>query len=147
MSDTFRTDTAAALVVILDAFTAANPTMLRRTFSVRPESFATDLPCAYLGPRPEAISHTMGTRERVMNPSIVVVGTAQLNAASMAAFDALVDAMADHLSTYAHVVPNTIWDRMTVEDDREEIGDGTSLPSVRFTYQNLSKRVGRTALT
>ncbi len=122
------------------AFIAANPTRLRQHHDEKPAGFAGNTPCSYLSPRPEIISHDSGTRERVMSPSVTVVKDGRQTVAS---FDSLVDLLVDHFTTYPHIVTGTIWDRMTVEDDREEIGDGSSLPSVRFTFTNLSIREGR----
>ncbi len=141
MTTTARASIAAGVTTMMAAFIATNPTLIRRHFSERPTTFATDLPCSFLSARPETISHTSGTRERVFSPSVSVVWDGRTTLADM---DATVDLLVDHFTAYPHIVTGTIWDRMTVEDDREVIGDGVSLPSVRFTFSNLSIREGRT---
>jgi hypothetical protein len=77
-----------------------------------------------------------------MNATVSVVGEYRLNAEHMDDFDLLVDALIDFFTTYPHVVSNTVWDRMTVEDYAEEIGDALR-PAVRFTFVNLSVQEGR----
>lgn len=140
MTTTFRADVRTGVATMMQAFISAHPTLLKVHWDEKPSGF-TNLPCSYLSPRPETISHDSGTRERVMSPSVTVVKDGRQ---TMASFDALVDLLVDHFTTYPHIVTGTIWDRMTVEDDREEAGDGSSLPSVRFTFTNLSIREGRT---
>lgn len=146
MATTFRTDIASGLVTILTAFQTAHPTMLRSVFRARPEGFRGDYPIAFVEARPEQIFHTSGIRDRTMTPSVAVVGDGGLNAEHMAEFDALVDALLDHFTLSPHITPNTVWDRMTVEDYAEEIETdrGTMLrPAVRFTFGNISIQEGR----
>lgn len=136
MTTTFRSDITTGVRTMMDAFIASNPTALRRHEDAKPTTFALDTPLSYLSTVPETITHTQGTRERLASPSVTVVAEA-------AVLSTLVDLLIDHFTAYPHIVTGTIWDRMTVEDDREEIGDGASLPSVRFTFSNLSIREGR----
>lgn len=142
MTTTFRTDVASGLVTVLQAFQTANPTMLRSVYRARPEGFTGDYPIAFVEGRSETISHTAGVRTRTMTPSVAVVGEYRLNAEHMAAFDELVDLLVDWFTQNPHIVANTIWDRMTVEDYDEEIGEA-SRPAVRFTFTNLSVQEGR----
>jgi hypothetical protein len=142
MATTFRADVASGLVTILEAFKTANPTLLRSVHRARPEGFTGDYPIAFVEARPETIFHTSGIRDRTMTPSVSVVDAGGTNAEMMAAFDTLVDALLDHFTLYPHITSNTVWDRMTVEDYAEEIGDGLR-PAVRFTFGNLSIQEGR----
>jgi hypothetical protein len=142
MATTFRTDVASGLVTVLEAFKTANPTLLRSVHRARPEGFTGDYPIAFVEGRSEQIFHTSGIRDRTMAPSVAVVGDGGLNAEHMATFDALVDALVDHFTLYPHITPGTVWDRMTVEDYAEEIGDQLR-PAVRFTFGNLSIQEGR----
>jgi len=71
-NSTFRVDLVEALYDLLDAYKTANPTLLRRVYRTRPGAFE-ELPAAYVGPRAERITHTSGTRERAINPTVVVV--------------------------------------------------------------------------
>jgi hypothetical protein len=142
MPTTFRADVRAGLLTILQAFQSANPTMLRSAHRARPEGFTGDYPIALVDQFGEAIFHTSGVRDRTMNATVSVVGEYRLNAEHMDDFDLLVDALIDFFTTYPHVVSNTVWDRMTVEDYAEEIGDALR-PAVRFTFVNLSVQEGR----
>jgi hypothetical protein len=73
-SSTFRVDLVDALYDLLIAYQTANPTLLRRVYRTRPSAFQ-ELPSAFVGPREESITHTSGTRERTIAPSVVVVDT------------------------------------------------------------------------
>lgn len=147
MATTFRADTRAGLVTMGEAFVAANPTMLRKMHAVRPTSFAGDIPFAYAELLAEAATHTAGTRERVLSPSIVLVGRPLDNEQSVSEFDALVDAFADHATSYAQFSANSIWDQWTVTDESEEVQTAPdsvrTYPTVRFTFTNVSLREGR----
>lgn len=138
MATTFRADITTGVRTMMDAFITANGTsVLARHEDEKPTTFALDMPLSYLSSIHEDISHTSGTRERVASPTVTVVAEAKV-------LSTLVDLLVDHFTAYPHVVAGTIWDRMTLDDDREEIGDGGSLPAVRFTFTNLSIREGRT---
>jgi hypothetical protein len=142
MPTTFRSDVAAGLVTILEAFKSANPTLIGSVHRARPEGYTGDYPIAFVETRNEQVSHTQGVRTRLMAPSVAVVGEYRLNAEHMDVFDDLVDALLDHFTGYPHITSNTIWDRMTVEDYTEEIGEAYR-PAVRFTFGNLSIQEGR----
>ena len=147
MTTTFRADITAGLVTILDVFIAANPTLLRRSERARPPSIVGDLPIAFVDGRNEDISHTVGTRERVMTPSVVVVSPIGDNVETVVSRDTLVDLLVDHFTSYPNIVTGTIWDRMTVRDEDYpvESADGTTryFFATRFTFGNLSIREGR----
>ena len=143
MPTTFRVDIVAGLMTILDAFKAANPTLLRRTFPVRPPHFNTDLPLAFVGDRPESTNHDVQTRTRIVSVSVTFVDRITDNTETMARMDILVDKFADHLTTYPHITSNTIWNRWTTLDEQIDVGDGTSLQAVTFTVNDLSISEGR----
>jgi hypothetical protein len=143
MASTFRQDIVAGLLTILDAFKTANPTLLRRTFAVRPPHWNTDLPCAFVGPRPESTNHDQGTRTRIVSVSVSFVDRITDNTETMDRMDILVDKFADHLTTYPHITANTIWNRWTTLDEQIDVGDGTALQAVTFTVNDLSIQEGR----
>lgn len=138
MPTTFRQNVVAGLVVILEAYKAANPTLLRRVFDVRPQSPVNDLPYAYVSLRPETITHASGVRVRTMNPSVVVVDALASNGETYDRFDVLVDGLVDQFTSYPHIVANTIWDRMTVAEE-----DEPGHAAVRFTFENVEIIEGR----
>ena len=144
MPTTFRQDIVAGLVTILDGFKTANPTLLRHTFSARPPGFNTDLPCAFVGPRPETATHSQGIRTRTLSGlSVSFVDRLTDNAETMTRMDVLVDAFADYLTARPHVIPGTIWNTWTVIDEQLDIGDGRALQVVTFTLPDLSISEGR----
>src|SRR5688572_22565020 len=105
MATTFRADVVAGLVAMVDAFGAANANTLVACETERPTHFAFSLTLPYISARPEAISHTSGTRERVMSPSVTFVKPGTLR---MSDFDALVDSLVDWFTGYPHIVTGTI---------------------------------------
>lgn len=143
MSTTFRTDLVAGLASMVDAFIAANPTLLRRRFTIRPPSFTTDLPCAYIDLRPEEVTFDTGTRTRTISPSVVLVDMLADSTETYTRLDTLVDAFLEHVTGYPHVVPGSVWSRLTISDEAEENGDGTVMASVRFTFPAVSMQDGR----
>lgn len=142
MTTTFRVDIRAGLVTVLEAFKTANPSLIGAVLTARPEGFTGDYPIAFVDSQPEAISHTAGVRTRTMTPAVAVVAEKTLNAEEQARFDALVDALLDWFTANPHIITGTIWDRMTVEDYAEVIGEQYR-PAVRFTFGNLSIAEGR----
>jgi hypothetical protein len=154
MTTTFRQDVVAGLLTILDAFKATNPTMLRRTAAAQPPSVVGDLPLAFIGLRPERVTHDSGIRERIMTPSVVVVSEMSDNVETVRRHDALVDALCDHFTSYPHLVTagsqseaGSIWDEMTIEDEdfpvTSDDGKTAHFYATRFTFGNLSIQEGR----
>lgn len=147
MATTFRADVRAGLVTATQAFITANPTLLRRVLPTRPTSFNTDMPFAYIDLLAETATHTAGTRERVMAPSVVIVARPLENEQQVAAWDVLVDALADHFTSYPQFTTSSIWDRWTLTEEGEEIQTAPdsirTFPTVRFTFDNVSLREGR----
>jgi hypothetical protein len=147
VTTTFRQDVTAGLVTILDAFIAANPTYMRRSERARPPSIVGDLPIAFVDGRTERIRHSSGIRERVMTPSVMVVSPLTDNVETVVSHDELVDLLVDHFTNYPHVIPVTIWDEMSVDDEDYPVveADGTvrRFYATRFTFGNLSVMEGR----
>jgi hypothetical protein len=147
MVTTFRQDITNKLVVAIDAFISANPTLLRRSEVVRPPSVVGDLPLAFVDGRQEQIAFDSGIRERVMTPSVVVVSPMADNAETIGRHDVLVDALVDHFTAYAQLVPNTVWDRMAISDEDYTVdsADGSvrHFFATRFTFNNVSIMEGR----
>lgn len=143
MTTTFRQVTRAGLVTLLQGFKTANPTLLGSVLTARPEGFTGDYPIAFVDSQSEAIVHDSGTRMRTMTPAVAVVAEKALNAEEQARFDILVDTLLDYFTANPHVTTGTVWDRMTIEDYAEVIGEQYR-PAVRFTFGNLSIQEGRT---
>lgn len=147
MPSTFRSDVTSGLVTIIDAFIAANPTLLRRSERARPPSVSGDLPVAWVDSRPEEVVHDSGTRLRTMQPSIVIVAELTDNVETVVRFDTLVDLFLDHLSASPSIVAGTIWDRLTIEDEPFEMTGTNGVTyryySTRFTFANVTIMEGR----
>ena len=142
MATSFRTDVGDGLLAILNAFIAANPTLLVRAYRARPSGPIADLPMAYIEGRPERVTHVQGVRTRTMTPSVVVIDRNTDNAETMARLDVLVDALLDAFTAEPHVTPATIWDEMTIADEPFDVGE-TEFAAVRFTFGDLSIAEGR----
>ena len=145
-----RVSLITAMLSMLDAFIAANPTLLRRRFKVRPPSLVTDLPCAYIDLRPETISWSNGVRDRTLSPSIVFVDQLTDNGETMDRFDTLIDAFTDHLDSYPHLFLtglNNVWSNGSWADEQETLGDtqtGTApAAAARWTFADISYKEGR----
>jgi hypothetical protein len=147
MTTTFRADVRAGMVAAVQAFITANPTLLRKVHTSRPTNFAGDIPFAYIDLLAETATHTEGTRERVMAPSVVIVSRPLDNETQVAAWDVLVDLLADHFTSYPQFTANSIWDRWTLTEEGEEVQTAPDsirvFPTVRFTFDNVSLREGR----
>ena len=93
-NSTFRVDLVDALYDLLTTYSVANPTLLRKVYRTRPGAFQ-ELPAAFVGPRDETITHTAGTRERAINPTVVVVDTFSDNVETGDRMDILMDDLVD----------------------------------------------------
>lgn len=146
---TARVEVVAGLLALLDAFIAANPTLLRRRFKSRPPSLVTDLPCAYIDLRPETVGYMNSMRDRVMSPSVVFVDQLTDNGETMARFDQLVDTFTDFLDDYPYLAAaNAVWSNGTWTDESETLGrpeDQTApAAAARFTFNDVLYKSGRT---
>lgn len=147
MTTTLRVDLVTGFTTMLTAFIAANPTLLKRHFRVRPPSFDTDLPCSYLDLRPEVVEYSAGTQSRTLSPSFVVVDKISDNAETMDRFDVVVDALVEFVGHYGgsfggHITPTSVWSRMVIADGSEDDGK-SQFAAARFTFPDLSVVEGR----
>jgi len=138
---TFRVDLVAGFGTMMAAYIAANPTKLVRHHRSRPAQFQ-DLPCSYLDVRPETVTHGQGLRDRVTQPSVVVVTRLTDNGETTDIHDVLVDSLLDWFTSYPHIVAGTVWDQMTVAD--EAIGEDNQFVATRFSFGDISIAEGRT---
>ncbi len=143
---TARVEIVAGLLSMLDTFIAANPTLLRRRFKVRPPSLVTDLPCAYIDLRPETIHYDSAIRDRVMQPSIVFVDQLTDNGETMARFDTLVDTFTEFLDGHPYLAAgNGVWSDGTWSDESETLGGDppAQAAAARFTFNDVLFKSGR----
>lgn len=118
MATTFRQDITAAIVSSIDAFIAANPTLLRRSERGRPPSVMGDLPLAFVDGRNETIHFDAQTMDRVMTIAVVVVSSIGDNVETLVRHDVVTDALIDHFNAaYIHFVPNSSWTDLVINDE------------------------------
>lgn len=140
----FRTDLVTGVSTMMAAFIVASPTLLKRHYRVRPMSLAgADLPCSYLDLRPETVHYSEGIRQRDYTPSIVFVDRLTTNEETVARMDTLVDAFAEHLDLYAHIVTGTAWSDGSWADESADLADGNRAEAARFTFGPISIIEGR----
>lgn len=106
-NSTFRADLVDALYDLLVAYQTANPTLLRKVYRTRPAAFG-ELPAAFVGPRNETITHTAGTRERAIDPSVIVVDTFTDNVETGDRMDILMDDLVDVFTAGVRQLGNAI---------------------------------------
>lgn len=130
LNTTFREDARAGISATLSAWQAANPTLLRKVWQVRPESFTLgDLPCAVLGNFSETITTMNGIRQRVLDGfTVELVDRTPDNAEAAARMDVLVDAMLDYLTAAYHAASGTsILEPIGVSDGGSGVSEATNL--------------------
>lgn len=127
MATTFRQDVTAAILSSIDAFIAANPTLLRRSERGRPPSVMGDLPLAFIDGRDERIHFDAQTMDRVMTIAVVVVSQLADNVETLVRHDVITDALIDHFNAYISFVPNSSWTDLTTSDEDYPVtsDDGT----------------------
>lgn len=69
---TFRQDVNTGVgTTILQAFATANPTLLRKVLTERPQTLSGELPLAWIDQMDESITHANGVRQRQMDGLVV----------------------------------------------------------------------------
>ncbi len=131
LNTTFREDVRAGMISTLSSFKSANPTLLRKVWFVRPESFTTgDLPAMVIGNLTESIATANGIRQRQMDGfTVEIIDRVADNLESSERGDLLVDAIMDFLTAAYHMASGTsIVEPIGVTDgDSGAIGEGQNL--------------------
>lgn len=120
MANTFRSDIAAGIDTMMNAFIVANPTLLRRHYRARPPSDVTDTPFSYLDGRPEVIHYDNSLRERVMTLQVVVLDRWTEATEVMDRMDDLTDALIVHFGSYYHIIAGSWWTDIAVTDEAQD---------------------------
>lgn len=144
---TNRADLVAGITTMMAAFIAAQPTLLKRHFRIRPESLVTDWPMSYLDLRPVSVhygSTVSGVRVMNFSPSIVFVAGMGTNDQEIGVLDQIVDAFTDHLNSYGHIVAGTVWSDGAWSDESVPLDNDTRAPAVRWTFENIEFKNGLT---
>lgn len=140
---TNRVDLTAGIATMMAAFIAANPTLLKRHFSVRPKSVLTDWPCSYLDRVSVVIHYDNSLREEQWSVEIVFVDAETDATETSARMDVLVDTMNDFLDGYAHLVAGTVWSDSAWVDETVPLSDLTSAAGVRLRIGPIAFKPGR----
>ena len=141
MPTTARADFVAGVATMMNAYIAANPTLLLRHYHIRPAQFQ-DLPATYHDVVGEQVHHSQGLRDRVMSSAIVLVTRLTDNTETIDAQSILVDSLLDWFTSYPHIVAGTAWSDMTVAT--EPAGDENQFLATRFTLPDYTVKEGRT---
>lgn len=139
-----RANLVAGFTSMMAAYQAANPTLLKRHFRSRPTTLLTDWPCSYLDLRPATVGYMNGLRDTIYSPSIVYVDRPTENGETTDRTDAFVDSFTDFLDGYSHITAGTVWNTGTWNDEAVPLGDETSAAGVRFTFNDITFKNGRT---
>jgi hypothetical protein len=147
---TWRADFVAAHVTILEAQSSATPLLLRKVYRTRPGSY-NELPLAFVGGRPESLTHDAGTRTRTIAGEVWVVDSyAGDNQQDGDRMDELVDALVDRYDDPANVqrVGSSIIELTSVSDTDLEVtnaasGVTTFYRACVFTFGKSAKLEGR----
>lgn len=145
MSTTARANLRAGMANVAGFFAAANPTLCRRVFSVRPTQMTADLPYCYIDILTEENLSTSGILARTIPASFVFVLRPIVNEDEVLVLDAVVDGFIEHLKDWANAgsgVP-IVWSRLSVTEEGETLPDGTVYPVIRFTLLDALDMTGR----
>lgn len=109
LNTTFRQDVHAGIVTTLAAFRTANPTLIRKLWHARPDSFTLgDLPAAVVGNLTESIATRQGIRQRQMDGFTVTIVDQQVIAAEADdRMNGVVDALMDYITEAYHMASGT----------------------------------------
>ncbi len=140
-NSTFRVDLVAALYALLAAYQTANSTKLRKVYRTRPAAFG-ELPAAFVGPRTEAITHTQGTRERLIDPTVVVVDTFTDNVETGDRMDVLMDDLVDVFTAGVRQIGNALIEPTSVDSGELE-ASGAIYRAETIHFGRTSIREGR----
>lgn len=142
MATSFRSDVRAGMYDLLAGFLAANPTMLNSAHRARPRSFG-DRPLGFVGPLPETIVHTAGTRIRTMAPTVVLVWAWDDEQEIADIRDDVIDAFLDYATARPHAVSNSTVTSPTAVEDVELDMDGAPYPASIVTFGETLTMEGR----
>lgn len=138
---TARADFVAGVATMMDAYIAANPTMLKRHYRSLPAQFQ-DLPATYHDIVGEEVSHSQGLRDRVMSSAIVLVTRLTDNTETTDLHSILVDSLLDWFTDHPSIVLGTVWSRMSISE--EAAGGDNQFLATRFQLPDHTVKEGRT---
>jgi hypothetical protein len=141
LNTTFREDVRNGIMTTLGLFKIANPTLVRKLWRVRPESFTLgDLPALTVGDVTESIATANGVRQRQMDGfTVEITDSVSDNLESSNRGDLLVDAIMDFLTANYHMASGTsIVEPIGVTDG--STGVTTEAPNLTWYSQVITFR-------
>lgn len=121
----FRANLRAGCKTVLDAYKAANPTLLAHVYDHRPPKYLT--PCAFVDNviLEPTIRHDAGTRARILQARVYVVNKLVSNDKAADEQDALVDGLVDAFTATPRAVSLALIEPLSV--DTGELTDGDAV--------------------
>lgn len=141
MPTTFRVDTVAGILSVLNTYKTANPSLLRAVHTARPEHIG-ETPVAWLGNRNEAEVHTQGLRDRNITIDVFVADVYSDSAQVAGRMDILWDALADAFTADPHFVSSSSVAEVTTIAEGEVDYGGVPYRVLVFTVSAI-KSEGR----
>lgn len=133
----WRQDVRDNIVTALDAFQAANTTLVDKIERARPESLQ-DTKSIFVGGISEAIAHDSGTRRREATVELVCAIHLSDNAETTDQLEELADALVDHLTDNPHSLgPHTLVEPVRTTTVEVSDGGGIFIPAITVTCRAL----------
>ena len=125
----WRGDLRDRYLVGLQAFAAANPTLVDHVYKARPASL-TDAKCIFVGGVAENILHTQGTRQRTAEVTLVCTAALGENTETTDELEDMADGLVDYLTdNHGLIGAQTVQE--PVRSTTTEVPDGgTFLPAI-----------------
>lgn len=144
MGTTFRADSVAGLMTVLNAYKTAHPALLRGVYSARPGGPTFEKPCAYVGNRDETQMHDSGIRTRTLTGlQVIVVDTFPDNAQTADRMDVLVDDLSDAFTAAPHALGgNSVVSVTSIADTEVQMGEAIYRGAI-FTFGTAVAQEGR----
>lgn len=105
LASSFRRKCVVGVYGVLTSFVTANPTLLRTGRKARPKSLTNaDLPCAWLDPRRETVTHGGSIRQTTLTVPVKVAVPVPDNAEAETLLDDILDGLRDAFTLNYHAV-------------------------------------------
>lgn len=136
MTTTFRADTVAGIVSTLRTYATANPTKLRQVRTARPSQIS-ETPLAYLGRRPETVTHDQGLRARRLLVEVVLVDVLADNEETLGRLDVLADGILDAFTASPHMADDdAVTQVVSIADGEDDDGTNVKYETLTLTLQS-----------
>ncbi len=141
----FRQAAQAGLAGLVASFKTANPSIIRRVLTTKPQGFGSETPLFYIGAMNERVDHANGVRTRTLEGfSAYLLDTSPASEESSDRLAFAVDALTDLFTGGVHIISGRSILQHTATLDTEQV-DGTNiiLPGAEFTFAQTVVAEGR----